>query len=468
MSGATKRGRGTPRGPQRGTRAEVLEPLRYGPAPVTLPDTWNETLGPYSLVREGSGGVNELDARGWGAIIALAAGREALRCSLALPDGTLVEPKEREIFIEPPAGAQQASSADFVSCVADLVEDCATDDELPVVAAAIAWPGRIDHRLNENRGDPQEFTQEIGDWKGKSLAALVAQGMRRAGLQGTPPVYVLNDADADLLALTQPAGADREASTRIGRLHSRILGSEVALGVTVAGGVGGAISLRPAVETTRRTINRGGHGFAGELGTIPVDIWRDGLESNHKTRGVKPLKDLYENDEFPRWKDFLVYSGTLDHFACGRSIIDQLVDDPAAIAGGYNRVISGLKFGTQANARTRNVMERSGRLIGQALAGPVLTIDPDLIVVSSFADSKPLRDGIWENLSTWGRHIGLESDDIVMAPDDKDRRTKGAARWAIEQVVGPVIDKLCHEDSKIEVEHILEHLPERAALTKRV
>jgi predicted NBD/HSP70 family sugar kinase len=461
------RARGNPGGPQLGTRGEIFDALRYGAAQVTRTPTFDKHLGKYKLVRDLDGGLSELDPRGWGAAIAFGAGREALRAGLALPDGRLVTNAERKIFIEPPRGGEQATTDTFVACVAELVEQCIAEQDCHIAAAAIAWPGRIDHRLNDGLGDPHIFPQTTGGWGERPLAELVVDGLNRAGVLGTPPVYVINDADAELLALTQPAGRDRDPSSRVGKTHAKIHAAEVVLGVTVAGGVGGAISLRPAVKTTRRTINRGGHGFVGELGMIPINIRADKTELENKTGDVPLLKDLADDKRFPYWPG-LVYKGTLDEFASGRSIIDQLPDVGAdQTSEGYNEIIARTKFSRRAKTATNNVMWRAGRLIGQALAGPVLTLDPDLIVLSPFAESKSLNDGVWDHLSSWGQYIGLSNDDIVMAPDDPFRKTKGAARWAIERAVAPTMDTVCEAGIEEAKRHIAD-LQSRAVSIARV
>ena len=372
--------------------------------------------------------------------------------------------------MEPPPAGRQASTSTFVTRLSGLVAECTRGHEVPIVAVAIAWPGRINPELNDVRGEPHVFPQKSGGWKSASLVQLVREALQRGGLDGEPPIYVINDADANLLALLHPTRADCEESEALREVHERLVKSSVALGMTIAGGVGGSLSLDRRAGGARRTIERGAHGFAGELGMIPVDVNHPEAErptgaQGRVPRGIRRLRDLQRDESFPYWGRFLVFPNTLDHYASGRSIVDQLATF-SEIAEGYNPVIDEIEFGDLADARVQHVMNRSGRLIGQALAGPILTLDPDLIVVSSFAASEHLVQGIWQNLETWGIYIGLGSDDIVMAPDDPARTTKGAARWAIEQEVAPVVEEVCSA-SNYDVPKLLEKLHRNAAFPAR-
>jgi predicted NBD/HSP70 family sugar kinase len=412
-----------------------------------------ETLGGPGWIAEDSeadpdGGQLWRLGEACGNVLAISAGREELSCGLARPDGQLIGEEHVKLHIEPPSGQRQAGPSDFEKELAALLGDCLqARDRAPIVAVAVAWPGRVDPALNEGRGDPHKHCY-TGSWKveGMSLAERVKSALKLAGLTGSPPVYVVNDADANLMALAHSTLEDRrlfpdtEDHPGLAKIKEMIDGSRVTLGATIAGGVGGALIMAPE-QGSRRTVQRGSHGFVGELGQIPVDVTRPGAEQATMNIGeMVTLSELKENKSFPKWKP--AYRDTLDHYASARSIVEQRYKK---LEGGYTGRIRDIRKRLEqgGDALLGGILERSGRLLGQALIGPILTIDPDLIVISNFAYSDDLLEGVQQALKTSAAHVGLEQRKILLAPADPSRTVKGAARWAIEARIAPVLEEVC-------------------------
>jgi predicted NBD/HSP70 family sugar kinase len=463
VAGEAKRGRNNGSGPDQKTKA--IECVRCGPADIAMPHKTlarlRTTLADTGWIRERGDGRWELGPAS-GNVLAIAAGREELSCALSRPDGILISRAEVRLFIDPPRNVSGARTVDFVSELAKLIGECvAAGDGAPIVAVAIAWPGRIVPTLNDGRGDPLDYRQESGGWEETpSLAGLVQDALDGADLSaGQAPIFVVNDADAVLMALTHTTTEDREEFPDLERIQEMADAAKTILGVTIAGGVGGALMVGRKRHGIRRTVERGAHGYAGELGQIPIDISDKHLEAVPGGRVPAGVKKLEESR--PRWN--YPVQGSLDFYASGRSILDQL--SPRRTGGtGYNDLIGPVETRMQGDQKTQYVMRRSGRVIGQALIGPMLTLDPDLILVSSFAASTTLRDGLRDTLSSSTDYIGLDPDSILLAPKDPDRALKGAARWAIEQRLGPMFDDLCVNGNgkaltsvKLLAQSVLEH-----------
>ncbi|HET9198099.1 MAG TPA: ROK family protein [Solirubrobacterales bacterium] len=383
-----------------------------------------------------------------GTVLAASVGREELAVALARADGRLIKRETAKLYVEPPRNSSQDGPEKFKEVLASLFRACLEGDHAPVVAVAVAWHGRVDPSLNEGRGDPHKRSYYKA-WKkeGVSLAALVREAMDAAGVRKDLPVDVVNDADAGMMALAHATLEDRrelkgtDDLPGVAEIQEMIAASQVTLGVTIAGGVGGALMFAPKADV-RRSVERGSHGFVGELGQIPINVLRADAEKANDIDSMVSLQELKENKDFPKWK--CTYRETLDHYASGRSIVEQLY--PKRLDGGYNgriRVIHERLDMGEGDAELQHVMDRAGRLIGQGLIGPTLMVDPDLIVISSFAYSPDLLTGVKHVLSTSAVHVGLKKQRMVLAPGDPDRTLKGAARWAIEARISPVLEEVC-------------------------
>ncbi len=444
-------------------KRKAIDALRYGPThPAWRPKTRDqlvETLGNSGWIAPCEGAVPSEAGGEWqlgpacGAVLALSVGREELRSALAGPDGRLLVEEVEQLYVESPKGKRQDGPEEFKQALAGQLRSCTGGDHAPIVAVGVAWPGRIDRKANGGKGDPH-IRSYHGKWEGfdTPLSELVKEAMVAAGLKADIPVYVVNDADADLMALAHSTLEDHakypgeEEYPGLAEIQEMIAGSRVTLSVTIAGGVGGALMFAPG-PPLRRSVQRGSHGFAGELGQIPVDVTLPDAEKATVIKGLRKLKQLKRDKAFPKWD--CLYRETLDHYASGRSIVEQLYEK---LEGGYNGRIRDLEARLamgDGDALLEHVMDRSGRLIGQALVGPTLTLDPDLVVISSFAESKDLLEGVRHVLrQTSAGHLGLERKRIILAPTDSARILKGAARWAIEARIAPSLEKVCKASNK--------------------
>jgi hypothetical protein len=155
-----------------------------------------------------------------------------------------------------------------------------------------------------------------------------------------------------------------------------------------------------------------------------------------------PLEDLNECS----------CSGTdcVGRFANGAAIIDQLVE----YFDGSNHLTPNERGWMIEEERSRAVInavfERAGNLIGQAIIGPVVALDPELLVVSAFPRNESLVEGIRTQLKK--SHAYLNEDNGVVAgtpsTPDFDTTAMGAARLAIERSLVPAIDEALPSGNK--------------------
>ena len=344
-----------------------------------------------------------------GDVVGLSIERESISWALLGPRGPIAsDTVDVPLF---PLDGEPASADTLRQIVAEALRDAGEAAATgPLAGVGVAWPGPIDLDGNPY---PAEWTGFDFGPGGVDLRELVLAAIDEAGLKvqkvggGQGPVVTLvNEADADLLyeARLGVAGG-------IGDL----------LGVKIGGGI--SLSLIHGGQLVR------GHaGRAGEVEHIKVRF--EDFPLPDKWANVRELDEL----------DACSCNGSncIARFATGKRIIDQLrdYDDFGAT---YNERGRRIEAEFQKDVVTA-VFGRAGRLVGQALLGPVLAFDPERIVVSAFPRSPNLLQGIRTSL-TDGTRVHLAPEDIVFAGRFRERTASGAGWLVIEQTVIPRMER---------------------------
>jgi|GEM_PF-3986207 len=281
----------------------------------------------------------------------------------------------------------------------------------PLAGVGVAWPAPI-----APDGEPYAdgFTGFGAGAEGApSPRDLVRDALTAAGIEvraaeadGEPAIETVNDADADLLY-----------DARLG--VARGVGD--VLGLKICGGVG--LSL---VHQGR--LVRGHAGRAGEIEHIKVRF--EDFPLSDEWQNVRRLEEL---EPCP-----CNGANCIARFATGKTIIDQLrdYDDPDA---SYNERGRRIELDDRRDVVTA-VFARAGRLLGQALLGPVLAFDPERIVVSAFPKNANLLQGLRTSL-TEGTRVHLDPDDIVFASVKRERTAAGAGWLLVELEVIPRMEE---------------------------
>ncbi len=345
-----------------------------------------------------------------GDVIGLSIERESISWAVLGPRGPIASRAvDVPVF---PIGGEPVSAATLKAILVDALREAGTAAASRSLAGVgVAWPGPIDLA-----GDPYE-----GDWGGLDagpspdlgLRALVLEALVEAGLDvqcsgggDSPAVTLVNDADADLLY---------EARLGVGRGIGDLLGIKIAGGISLSLVHGGRLV-------------RGHAGRAGEIEHIKVRFEDFALPDTWKN-----VRDLHQLDVCS-----CNGSNCIARFATGKRIIDQL-SDYDDFGATYNERGRKIEDDSRRDVVTA-VFGRAGRLVGQALLGPVLAFDPERIIVSAFPKNANLLQGIRTSL-TDGTRVHLDPDDIVFASAARERTAAGAGWLVVEQEVIPQMEK---------------------------
>lgn len=363
------------------------------PAPL-LDDGW--------LARDGSEKL--LFGERLGAVIGISVNRESTSWVVSGPSGPFEEGRiDRGIApIEGERATPEQMREYFTEAFA------AASAYLPKGALAgvgVAWPGVIgrdgepidpDFHHDGFRDPKNDGALPVTPLVREAMSATLGEGA------GGAEVAMINDADADLLY-----------ELRLGVAQ----GARNVVGVKICGGLGMSACHDGHLV-------RGENGSAGEIQHIKVRT--DDAPLHNNWDGLKDLGDLpacrCESRE------------CIGRFASGAALVEQLShfaprgDTPTS----RGREIEG-KDGHGAIAA---VFNRAGRLLGQAMIGPILALDPEKVVVSAFPRNDQILVGMQSRL-TGGR---VKPQNVVLGTPERDTTAAGAAQLVIEEIALPRIE----------------------------
>ncbi|MDX6623983.1 MAG: glucokinase [Solirubrobacterales bacterium] len=350
------------------------------------------------------GGEQLLFGERLGAVIGISVNRESISWVVSGPTGPVKEDRlDRDVA---PIEGERASPEQVRDYLAEAF--AAAGEHLPKGALAgvgVAWPGAIGR--DGEPTDPRFHHDGFRDRDGNGalpVTPLVREAMNATLGEGAggAEVVMVNDADADLLY-----------EIRFGVAR----GARNVVGVKICGGLG-----MSAVHDGH--LVRGENGSAGEIQHIKVRTADAPLHS--KWDGLKDLEDLP-----PCWCESRECIG---RFATGAALVDQLghFAPHGSTATSRGREIE-LDHGLDVIAA---VFNRAGRLLGQAMIGPILALDPEMVVVSAFPRNDQILVGMQSRL-TGGR---VKPQNFVLGTPDRDTTAAGAAQLVIEEVALPRIE----------------------------
>lgn len=400
-----------PKGPHRRTREAVLATLLTD-GKLPLPDLSDRSgIGKRTLrtsTCEFMAKDGWLERRGddlWGLgpnaqVFALSASRERVRGAVVDGSGEVLGAAERPAFVAP-FHTTPTSPQDLAHVFAELARESLGQVAADVPAAVtLSYPGKISHQA----GGPEEYATPVNGWDNTvRLIDVVKHGMEEVKL-GRVPIVLVNDADAELLA-----------EARFGVA----VGARVVLGIKVSGGIGSAVVVDGR-------LHEGPDGSVGEIGHLPVPT--AGIDKKCPP-GVMELHELqFCSCDMPA-------EDHLERFASGRASVERLVPKEE-LAGGYDDPASRLSA-TAARGPVRYVLLSAGRLIGRAIAGPWLLLEPETVVVSPRPWSEALGEGVATELAGLiDRPVDVR---LGRSPDDGGdlMAMRGAAAYVFDQEIKP-------------------------------
>lgn len=398
--------------PHVGKIQQAVDRIYFGDSPHEAGDAVGYLVSDQWLKRLG----NDKHAFGeqGGGVIGLSVEREGV--SWAVPGAEHVVAKGQIDARIASLGGDGASEADLRKHLGEALAEAR--EHLPngrLAGVGMAWPAAIG-REGEPR-DQAEFHKiiNLGTEEPTPLRRLLERVLEAAEFarplaapQAPPAIQLINDADADLLN-----------EVRYGKAR----GAHSAIGIKICGGLGMAIM-------SHGRLVRGHSCSAGEIQHIRVR-WEDAETDNSQ---IKRLADLDEC--------WCGYKNCIARFATGKAIIDQL----PYLASACSYTERGRKLNDDnKEAIVTTVFERVGGLLGEALLGPVLMLDPECVVISAFPCNEQLLDGIRAVLKPANR-VQVARDKILLSTNAAGRTAAGAGRLVVEQHLLPQIESAYFTD----------------------
>lgn len=337
------------------------------------------------------GGTLSLGRRA-GELLTIAVSRERLRIAVVNAHGSLRGQVEHKVPIHPfkrsgltPPQLQELLVTQLAAMRAKL------DEPAYVAACCTTWPFRI----NRHTGQPEPRRVD-DEWRHVSATDLVRRALQESNIS-IGELQHLNDADCEAIA-------EHRFGQAAGRRHLLVikLSAGLGLGCVVHG-----------------RLVRGAHGYAGELGHLPVQV---DPQPAHKE--LAPLDP-----------GAVCSCGKTGHLQCY-----------ASLAALVNRLEPGSEPLFERGARLGNRLTESvvntaigeaGKLLGQAVCGPVAALDPAAVVLRpSLFRPEALRAAVQEQIRS-----NLElAPDVIFGLEGPFVILKGAAVYGAASFIEPRID----------------------------
>ena len=190
--------------------------------------------------------------------------------------------------------------------------------------------------------------------------------------------------------------------------------------VRVSGGLGAATVLA-APHTERRlsfidsTLIAGADGFAGELGHAPID--KAIITERNDNRPAGLVKFDYDKAQCSCGKG----RHHLEAFAGGDALLARLKASGLNVPGdaqGGARLAQAI-FEGQVSSDHEHALTDVGRILGRALATPVVMLDPHSITLTGSLAYEKLRRGVELERAVWGSAIG-DHLRVMRLPEDEN------------------------------------------------
>jgi predicted NBD/HSP70 family sugar kinase len=376
---------------------------------------------------------------GAGVTLGISAGSQSVYGALVDANGTLHCTATIDPLPDQLRGAR-TTLLDRIRAVAGRVLRTAFDEHsclaepgvLRLHGVAAAWPSLLDRQKVI-----QGWTMGDKSWTARDEATGTRPTVPEwlSGALGGPftadRCSALRDASAHSLCLAFEDAQERTASSKLGGDW------RVSLLIRLGQGLGASpILLAPPAKNRMCFIDskliEGTSGFAGSLGHLRVE--KRVIEEINKD----PVKGLGRVD----------YDGLL--CSCGKHHhLQAFVSVPGVLArlqaSDYEmpndnqsraRLLAEVRDGRATDAVPVHAGLDVGRILGQALAGPVLLLDPSTITISGPLAGKPVVNGIVRERGVWGSTVA-DSVEVGLAesPAGDFIGVKGAALAAIRRVV---------------------------------
>lgn len=360
---------------------------------------------------------------GAGLVVGVSIGTESLRATLVDANGWVRESYDAEAQ----AGQLDASRDELLERIRGVVgevlrravdrPELLVDDELPLLGSAVAWPTPISHaKRSVGHALPHR------SWgRGEPLDLLVGE---RLGIRNLP-CFALNDAHAAAIGVAH----------RLTHLpeYQSWKHPQLTIVLRLAGAIGGAVILVEPPEDGRRrgdrTERRYRAGFqesillagldnhSGGLGHVPVDPgFVEALNA-----GVPAELGKIEPHSCHCTPADETVPHHLEAYASAMSLARRLDRERTM------HEVLGDVLADQEDKRHARALSDVGKLVAQALTGPVAVLNPSRVVITGLLAVQPVSDVIETRLRD-EPHFGARATvEPLPEPDNRNIRAQGAA-----------------------------------------
>jgi predicted NBD/HSP70 family sugar kinase len=370
---------------------------------------------------------------GCGLVLSFALGSESLRCGLVDANGALTHQDQAPAL----AGQLELSPDKLFERMRILATKVMTEGldnttlhvggrrALRMLGVNVAWPCPID-RLGFTHGrilSHNDWHHALAsDPARRSLADRIALALGAPFSEHTEYASAINDANADALTVAFDHARTRAVES------DESDGPRVIITVRIGGGLGAAIIelAAPRNDALSSFIDArlmvGTNGYAGELGHLPISAPTVKEITKGGPHGLAPI-------DFENWSCSCGGHGHLEALASGMAFARRME------ASGYELTDAAARFKARTrelirdsgDARAQRALQDCGRLIGRALANPVLMFDPHTVVLTGFFADEQVKRGIERERGIWGSTIG---DTVTIECLEGDEYAYNAVRGA--------------------------------------
>jgi predicted NBD/HSP70 family sugar kinase len=373
-----------------------------------------------------------------GLVLGISLGAESLRGALVDANGDLFcededDPTRGQHELRPDvlfSRIREMAARVLEKGLADSRLHAPSNGVLSLLGVSVAWPIPLDRAKQ-----PVGRILRDGGWRklpgGEGPPPSLPQQTAAAlgGVFTDDQCHAVNDASAAAIAVAFDESRRRARDPDDDRWR-------MALVLRIGGAIGaGTIILAPHARSRLSFIDslliEGANGLAGELGHLPI-----GRTLIEDLNNASP-QDLADMD-YDEWRCSCERTHHLDAFTSGAALVRRLKasgyairDDARADTSYLRAIMDGEPDEIQAHA-----VQDVGRILGRALAGPILMLDPHNVTLTGSLASEYLVEGIRRERDHWANAI---KDSVAISYVDRDDgrfiAAKGAALAVIRRAV---------------------------------
>jgi predicted NBD/HSP70 family sugar kinase len=307
------------------------------------------------------------------------------------------------------------------------------DDAVALLGVTVALPTALDRD-----GYVHGHTFDDKEWQAVPVVDRVRSVL--GGVIGERAyIDAMNDANAAVLAVAFDTARNRAHGPRDPH-------SEVLMTVRLGGGIGaGTMQLARYAPEADFALNRsrlvvGTSGLAGELGHLPIGRSDVQNINAHRPSGLAPVGD---------WECSCRQRGHLEGIASVRALIRRLqnsgypVDPRSAVGPQLTRLLD------SPDERIKRALHDTGRLVGGALASPILMLDPKRITLTGYLARKEVAAGVAREQHIWSTGVANNVEVVVLNGEANENvEIRGAAIGLLRRRVHTQLTSLVDADRR--------------------